>query len=733
MRLTLRTLLAYIDGILDPADHESLAKQVESSQVASDLMHRTSDTTRRLRLPAPPLADDPSGFDANAVAEYLDNTASPQAVEAFERHCLESDSHLAEAASCHHILTMVLGERADVNPETRRRMYAIPEVAEAIAQQATSAGAVAATAPQTEAVSEVPEYLRGGRRSDVLRWLPAVAAVLLLAAVGYQAFRPGGWLNSSDQRVAAGDGNSSESPSAEQPAEPVDEDPSGGDATLPSDAELPDQSYDLVQRPPSSVGDLPDLGGSLDRGSSTEPLLPLPSIDESTEGVMASLDANLDPGAPLSTDTDTPAAGDSPPASGDLAEGVAPQISPPDDPAAGAEDSAIAGESSPPVAEGPAPVGLFASPGQVLLRYQQVDDSWRRLPARTQVLSGDRLLSLPTYHPTITLEPRLNVELVDGALVEVASEGAFGPLQVKVEYGRVILSNPSGDVTLVRLTIGDLAGEVTLEGLKSLAIDAARPFVPGADPATELAPMRAVCLALTGGVTWSSLSGELKLGEPGVWRIVGDSVGPLEPIESENANWVDGRKLTSWESQATGPVESRLLPGEPIWPQLMEVFGTGLREQSALAAVSSAHVGHFDPFIKALAEPDQRNAWNEEIRTLRAAMSRQTELAVGVRRALTDLHGPERANDLYTMLCGFSQEQVGQTPEEWKTGPLRDLLDWMASPHLEYRVLANYNLEVITGRERIFNPAGTRKSRGQTISKFQARLESGKLVPSQFN
>src|SRR5262245_45488697 len=139
MRLTLRTLLAYMDDILDPADQEELGRKIEASAFATELIHRSRDAVRRLRLGAPdPLAGD-SGevlegegdahLDANTAAEYLDNTLSPEAVAEFERSCLEAGLHadmlLAEAASCHHILTLVLGEPAEVDADLRNRMYAL--------------------------------------------------------------------------------------------------------------------------------------------------------------------------------------------------------------------------------------------------------------------------------------------------------------------------------------------------------------------------------------------------------------------------------------------------------------------------------------------------------------------------------------------------------------------------------------------------------------------------------
>lgn len=144
MQLTLRSLLAYMSDILDPEDHEELGRKIEASDFATELIHRTRDTVRRAKLGAPDVDagdnEDVLGgtpnLDANAVAEYLDHMMPPEQVAVFERQCLEvgtdADMRLAEVASCHHILTMVLGEPADVPPEVRERMYALKAQAEAM-------------------------------------------------------------------------------------------------------------------------------------------------------------------------------------------------------------------------------------------------------------------------------------------------------------------------------------------------------------------------------------------------------------------------------------------------------------------------------------------------------------------------------------------------------------------------------------------------------------------------
>src|SRR6185295_13347799 len=128
------------------------------------------ECVRRPRLSAPPLTGRGIALDANTVAEYLDNTLAGERVPDFEKVCLESDVHLAEVACCHHILTLVLGEPAEVDPVSRQRMYGLihkgEEVAAAAAGGAAAGVAAAAVAEgadepkTTRPAPEIPDYLR---------------------------------------------------------------------------------------------------------------------------------------------------------------------------------------------------------------------------------------------------------------------------------------------------------------------------------------------------------------------------------------------------------------------------------------------------------------------------------------------------------------------------------------------------------------------------------------------
>src|SRR5688572_10658877 len=156
MRLTLRTMLAYLDGMLEGPDREVLGKKIEESKFASDLVARIRNVLHKTRLPAPHLEGKGIGLDPNSVADYLETLLPADRVPDFEKICLESDKHLAEVAACHQILAMVLRQPAEFNAAMRERMYRVgARVADAHARQ-KSAASESKSPPKGAAIAEPP-------------------------------------------------------------------------------------------------------------------------------------------------------------------------------------------------------------------------------------------------------------------------------------------------------------------------------------------------------------------------------------------------------------------------------------------------------------------------------------------------------------------------------------------------------------------------------------------------
>ncbi len=196
MRLTLRTLLAYLDDTLSAEEAKLIGQKVNESESAQELIEKIKRVTRRRGLSTPPAAA--NGSDANTVAEYLSDALPSDQVGAFELSCLESDAMLAEVAACHQILTLLLSDPVRVPPTARQRMYQLTRGPESLPKRkpgnAIPVGGVLPDTPFQDADDSDAAYLLGMKaysRSDS----PAKrAGKLLLLVMLVAAFFGSVWM-----------------------------------------------------------------------------------------------------------------------------------------------------------------------------------------------------------------------------------------------------------------------------------------------------------------------------------------------------------------------------------------------------------------------------------------------------------------------------------------------------------------------------------------------------------
>jgi hypothetical protein len=339
MRLTLRTLLAWLDDTLQPTQVREIGMQVAESPFAQELSERIHRVTRQRRLSVPS-SSGPDATDPNVVASYLDNDLDPDAIAEYEKKCLTSDVKLAEVASVHQILSL-LGQKVKVPAEARTRMYQLVKGREALRPRAPEAKREHDPEPLTKPIQAwvVPET---PRRSWLERFGPLAAG---LALIGLSILTASWSLRAPQSEIVY------QSPPTEK--------------TVAGEAVVNATGKD------DAVISMPD---------GPQEVEPVPAEDTRVAGNEKSAAAGPD-----------------------SAVASKPSNAADPKTVKGADSTAAGKDSSVPKPVPAESSGLAEADGVVLLRYNNDQREWDRLVGSTSLLRSDRLLCLSPFRATLLL------------------------------------------------------------------------------------------------------------------------------------------------------------------------------------------------------------------------------------------------------------------------------------------------------------------------------------------
>jgi len=731
MRLTLRTLLAYMDGILEPKLAEELRKKIEDSEFAQNLMERIREVTRRLRLGAPSVGEKTALLDPNTVAEYLDNTLHGDKVPDFEKVCLESDMALAEAASCHQILTMILGEPAEIDPATRQKMYQLlAQVAMKGEESGSGEGGTGAArdsqaekAPGEEPAGSparpaVPEYLREVRKGRRRFWLAAALlflagflTMILLGSLGLVG--PGGplaWLWGPQGSTQ------------EEPSPPVSQEPSPPGQPGTSQPEQPSaklsQPKEVAPQPKEESGTVP---------TEKVPKAPLPEDLQKTP--------------PSEPGKEKPATPSEKPGEKPKAE-LLPETPPggPTPPPTKPEEKASEAQPPKPAPEAPQLLGQLVSDREVLLRGEPVQRDWWRIAPQGNVQSGERLLALPTFRPVIGLAPGITATLIGPTEVELLPGSAELPPGMRILFGKVRLSRVGNNPVAFRIQVEGVTGILSLlDPDATAALAVSRIHIPGNDPMLMPDPVRIEVYAARGRVGLA-LGGNpaVELASPSrfplemlctgtegdrSWKI---TPGPIEPLPKP-PDWITTDTSTLLERQAAAEVEQRLPTDRLARIGLMELLEHRRSEVQAFASRCLGYLGEYQQLVSILNKAEERATWFEALDLLQEAVAWSSESASGVRQALEKQYGPQNSGLLYRMLLGYSEAQL-------MGGEAAALVEMLEHNDLVFRVMSWWNLQKLTGKTFYYQPDAPKTKRDPAVKRWRdwlAQLTAGKISLSK--
>lgn len=770
MRLTLRTLLSWKDGMLDAASGRELAAKVAATPAAGQLEERIRDVVSRQTLPAPPVGaageDDP-----NATAEYLDNVMQAERIAEFERRCFASDVQLAETAACHEILAELLrspAADANVDAATCGRLLAAAQAAAARAVPRTDADAAriqaAANAPPVPAGGIPPGGVpvsvfdpagvpgggprpatagvrRAEKRAPASAWLLLALATLLLAVLvgvfGWSVRRGG------VRRVAVAPPAAVSQPAGDQPVvREVEAEPPVADVAKPAAVMATAPPVAPPAAPPAPAAESP-AGPDRPVAAASTPHPPAEAAPPPPPPTAVPADVPAPPSPAAPSEPRVP--------QGDALAIVAPAspVSAPTVPPAAAPAPPPAPSAAGPAAAEAMSSGDLTVEGEavILVRSGGVEPQpWRALSRGAAVDLPLDLLA-PAFSQPVVVVDGVRITLLPGTRAVLARDAAAVP-RIELLFGAVVLTSPDADGR-VGVAAGSLVGTITDGLAMPIGVEAELVRDPGADPAATQTRSRIIAAAgpLTfiqandegrpplAGIAGTELVAADRLQPPArgaalAWTSRDPAAAAIMPLATVPA-WLAGRASADPLDRAAGlALAARLRrDGDPL--AALGDLATDRRSENRIAAAATlALLGDYGPLVEQLCAEDPRRAlradqWRKlEALAVPLAFARGANAAAKLGQAFVD-RGPPGSG---AVLAEFAR---GHDAAAFEAGAAATLVAALDSPHLAVRRYAIKNLVEIAAPDAVdairYRPDGLPEQRREAADWWRQQLDQGRI------
>ncbi len=722
MRLTLRTLLAYLDDVLEPSQTKLMGQKIQESPVAGVLVSRIREVMRRRRLSAPDVNGSRIGIDPNIVAQYLDNTLPPEQVADVERVLLSSDELLAEVAACHQVLTLVLGEPCEVSESIRERLYALGPVApsdklrieDPVSSAATGKDAVPATTPariaddsvqsipaRAEPATELPEYLRPNPWSQHV--VPtAVVALLMLLCVGLLISDPGflTGLQKAKRELAKSPRDSN----------------STGDGATSTDTANP-----LATEPPVKASNSQMTTATNPNTTATTGSDPTPPPDEPNASVAAT-PKNSKPVAASS-----PKSG----SSVDVASKPKPLVP-------------SAPEPSVPVEPKPAAVMLvvpvqYTSSEGIVLRFDEAEHHWFIAPRQSVVNVGELLACLEPYEASLSFDQgSLRATVLGDSMVRVVGPTDMAPTGLDLRRGRVLFQGSRKEAqrpVALAIVVGQDIWKLELLTPETVCAIEITPREPSRfEKLHEANWYLGTLYVLAGSAKWTSALGQSQevADRTGVAITPERGVAAAKPVPisfSTPPDWIDTQKRKLAPLRRYAGLFEKKFELEVQADETMQALITDDNANiSGLAARGLTLTDSYSATVQALTRCKNEEGRFAARDGLHLWLPMAAEHGQLLKKELETHYPPADAEVVYRLLWGFTREDGKD-----KVTSLQ-LVGWLRSPNQTIRELAYHWIAELT-KPRKWDYRATETSptrREPAVRRFETLIEKdGALIKGE--